>query len=64
MENVDRTAMMHNQGCDKCGAFVPSTELLGPRCGNTNGAPLSEPKMFALKKNGCAIWTPSVPKAD
>jgi hypothetical protein len=56
--------MKHNQGCDKCGAFVPSTELLGPRCGNTNGAPLSEPKMFALKKNGCVIWSPSIPKAD
>jgi hypothetical protein len=56
--------MMHNRGCDKCGAFVPSTELVGPRCANVNGAPLSEPKMFSLKKNGCTIWVSPVLKAE
>jgi len=56
--------MIHNQGCETCGGFVPCTELLGPRCGNAGGAPLSEPKMFNRKKNGCSIWSPGVPKAE
>jgi hypothetical protein len=56
--------MMRNKGCDTCGAFVPGTEMPGPRCGNTDGAPLSGPKMFSLKKNGYAIWSRPVPKAD
>jgi hypothetical protein len=56
--------MMHNRGCDTCGAFVPSTGLLRPRCANVNGAPLSGPKIFSLKKNGCILWVSPVPKAD
>jgi hypothetical protein len=56
--------MKHNQGCETCGGFIPCTELLGPRCANENGAPLTEPKMFALKRKGCGIWSPCIPKAD
>lgn len=56
--------MMHNKGCETCGAFIPATDLLGPRCGNTNAAPLSEPKIFERNKNGCGIWSGCVPKAD
>ena len=56
--------MMHNRGCNNCGAFIPATDLLVPRCGNENAAPLSEPKMFGLSRKGCAIWSPCMPKAD
>ena len=56
--------MMHNRGCDNCGAFIPATDLLGPRCGNTNAAPLSEPKIFALNKKGCGIWSANMPTCD
>lgn len=56
--------MMRNQACNTCGAFIPAKERVSPLCRNENGAPLSEPKIFAIKKNGCPIWSASIPKAD
>ncbi|WP_157677620.1 hypothetical protein [Methanoregula boonei] len=51
--------MDHQHTCETCGAFIPRTELLMPRCDNTGASPLSEPKIYKIRRQGCPVWSPT-----